>query len=171
MAALRRRKPAPAPATAPPERPKSHTLTSYLLQPIRAPGVAAFRFVFAAAMAYDALSTDPLYKHWPCGVVVTPGEPAAATPPIAYGVLYDNLAQGSLDFGREISAFRGRYRYYEAEAGDGRGVVGRCGRLAHLGHPRCNCEAPVIPAPPPFLRERNSSIVVSSLFWLLVLPY
>ena len=70
------------------------------------------------AMAYDALSTDPLYKHWPCGVVVTPGDPAAATPPIAYGVLYDNLAQGSLDFGREISAFRGRYRYYEAEAGD-----------------------------------------------------
>ena len=69
-------------------------------------------------MAYDALSTDPLYKHWPCGVVVTPGDPAAATPPIAYGVLYDNLAQGSLDFGREISAFRGRYRYYEAEAGD-----------------------------------------------------
>ena len=33
-------------------------------------------------------------------------------------MLYDNLAQGSLDFGREISAFRGRYRYYEAEAGD-----------------------------------------------------
>ena len=45
------------------------------------------------------------------------GDPAAAAPPIAYGVLYDNLAQGSLDRAR-ISAFRGRYRYYEAEAGD-----------------------------------------------------
>ena len=43
-------------APAPPERPKSQSLTSYLLQPIHAPGLAAFRFVFAAAMAYDAFA-------------------------------------------------------------------------------------------------------------------
>eukprot|EP00966_Prymnesium_polylepis_P021831 501653-Prymnesium_polylepis.2 len=33
------------------------------------------------------------------------------------------MAQGSVDLGREISAFRGKYRYYEAEHGD---VVRRC---------------------------------------------
>ena len=35
---------------------KIQSLTSYLLQPIHAPGLAAFRFVFAAAMAYDAFA-------------------------------------------------------------------------------------------------------------------
>ena len=46
----------PAAATAPPARPKPTSLTSFLLQPIHAPGLAAFRLVFAAAMAYDAFA-------------------------------------------------------------------------------------------------------------------
>ena len=57
---MRRRKAAAPPraplAPAPPSRPKSQSLTSYLLQPVHAPGLAAFRFVFAAAMAYDAFA-------------------------------------------------------------------------------------------------------------------
>ena len=63
------------------------------------------------AMGYDAERTDPLYKHMPCFIVLTP---CAAAPDgvLAYGVLYDSLALGVLDLGQEISAFRGSYRYY-----------------------------------------------------------
>ena len=67
------------------------------------------------AMGYNAKTSDPLYKHFPCAVVLAP---AADGTTVAYGVLYDNLAQGSIDLGQEISAFRGKYRYYEAEKGD-----------------------------------------------------
>ena len=61
--------------------------------------------------------SDPLYKHWPAFVVVTPCA-SAKDGVIAYAVLYDSLAQGFVDCGAEISAFRGEYRYYEAEQGD-----------------------------------------------------
>lgn len=69
------------------------------------------------AMGYDARSSDPLYKHWPAFVVVTPCASAEGGV-LAYGVLYDNLARGAIDLGAEISAFRGGYRYAEFEAGD-----------------------------------------------------
>ena len=68
-------------------------------------------------IGYDAAQSDPLYKHSPCFIVVTP---CASAPGglLAYGIVYDNYAQAVLDNGAEISGFRGSYRYYEAEAGD-----------------------------------------------------
>jgi len=69
------------------------------------------------AMAYSAKTSDPLYKHMPCCVVLTPCADAPGGV-LAYGLLYDNMALGVMDVGQEISAFRGKYRYYEAQAGD-----------------------------------------------------
>ena len=74
------------------------------------------RIAATDALGYNARLSDPLYKHFPCFTVLTsPGQDA---PSIAYGLMYDNLAQGTVDFGAEVSAFRGKYRYYEAERGD-----------------------------------------------------
>lgn len=57
-------------------------------------------------MGYDAENTDPLYKHWPYHFTRT-GSGAL------YGLLYDTLRTGVFDLGKEISAFRGPYRYFE----------------------------------------------------------
>lgn len=64
------------------------------------------------SLAYNAATTDPLYKHIPFYITFLPELQ------IAYGLFYDNLATTTFDMGKEIDAYHGRYRYYQAEDGD-----------------------------------------------------
>ncbi len=64
------------------------------------------------ALAYNAETSDPLYKHWPFYITLVPELN------LAYGLLYDNLADSVFDMGREINAVYGPYRYYQAADGD-----------------------------------------------------
>ena len=64
------------------------------------------------ALGYDAEVGDPLYKHFPFYVTLVPELN------VAYGLFYDNLATSVFDMGREIDAYYGLYRYYQAEDGD-----------------------------------------------------
>jgi alpha-glucosidase len=64
------------------------------------------------ALGYDARTTDPLYKHWPIYITFRPDLQ------IAYGLIYDNLADTVFDLGREIDAYHKDYRYWHAEDGD-----------------------------------------------------
>ena len=70
-----------------------------------------FRVDCTDAMGYNAEESDPLYKHCPYIICYN------ANTEVAYGVLYDHLCRGVLDLGKEISAFRGNYRYFKTEAG------------------------------------------------------
>ncbi len=70
------------------------------------------RMVNLDALGYDAEKTDPLYKHFPFYITFIPDLQ------IAYGLFYDNLATTTFDLGRELDAYHGRYRYYQAEDGD-----------------------------------------------------
>ncbi len=70
------------------------------------------RLAAVDALGYDAARTDPLYKHWPFYITYVPEQQ------IAYGLFYDNLAEGVFDLGQEINGIWGRYRYYRAEDGD-----------------------------------------------------
>ncbi len=65
------------------------------------------------ACGYDAETTDPLYKHIPFYLTVRPDEGGAAV-----GVFYDNLARAAFDLGKELDAYHGWYRTFEAEDGD-----------------------------------------------------
>ena len=65
------------------------------------------------ALGYDAESSDPLYKHVPFYITVRP----AAGAPVG-GLFYDNLSHGAFDLGREIDAYHGPYRSFEACDGD-----------------------------------------------------
>lgn len=62
------------------------------------------------AMGYDAERTDPLYGHVP--FTITTGAP------LPFGMLYDNLAAGTLDLGLEVDNYHAPYRRYRAECGD-----------------------------------------------------
>lgn len=64
------------------------------------------------ALAYDAQTSDPLYKHWPFYITYVPDRD------VAYGLFYDNPAEGVFDLGREINGIHGPYRYYEGADGD-----------------------------------------------------
>ncbi len=64
------------------------------------------------ALGYDAEKSDPLYKHVPFYITFLPEEQ------IAYGLFYDNLAPTTFDMGREIDAYYGNFRYYQADDGD-----------------------------------------------------
>jgi len=64
------------------------------------------------SLGYDAEKTDPLYKHYPFYITFIPDLQ------IAYGLFYDNLATTTFDMGRELDAYHGRYRYYQADDGD-----------------------------------------------------
>jgi len=64
------------------------------------------------ALGYDAEAGDPLYKHFPFYVTLVPELN------VAYGLFYDNLSTAVFDMGREIDAYYGPYRYYQAEDGD-----------------------------------------------------
>lgn len=62
------------------------------------------------ALGYDAERTDPLYGHVP--FTITTG---GAVP---FGMIYDNLATGSVDLGLERDNYHAPYRRYRAECGD-----------------------------------------------------
>lgn len=64
------------------------------------------------ALGYNAAKTDPLYKHWPIYIVYLPEQS------IAYGIIYDNVADSVFDMGKEIDAYYGDYRTYNAAHGD-----------------------------------------------------
>ena len=64
------------------------------------------------ALGYDAKSTDPLYKHWPIYITWLPEKE------IAYALIYDNLSDTVFDMGKEIDAYHGDYRSYQAAGGD-----------------------------------------------------
>jgi alpha-glucosidase len=64
-------------------------------------------------LGYDAGRTDPLYKHIPFYVTVRPDRGGDAV-----GLFYDNLARGAFDLGREIDAYHGAFRSFEASDGD-----------------------------------------------------
>lgn len=84
-----------------------------------------------------ACSLPLCYRASPCPALVLPCRryitlvlDAAGRAVCAYGLLYDSPCRGVLDFGKELSAFRGLYRYAEFETGDldyymafGKGVV------------------------------------------------
>ncbi len=67
----------------------------------------------ADALGYDAGTSDPLYKHIPFYITVRPGLGGCA-----FGLFYDNLAQGAFDLGQEIDAYHGPFRSFEASGGD-----------------------------------------------------
>ncbi len=64
------------------------------------------------ALGYNAETSDPLYKHYPFYITYIP------TLKLAYGLFYDNLATTTFDLGKEIDAFWGHYRFYQADGGD-----------------------------------------------------
>lgn len=64
------------------------------------------------ALGYNAETSTPLYKHIPFSITYDP------TTQVFYGLLYDNAASTTLDLGREVDAFWGFYRYYQADDGD-----------------------------------------------------
>ena len=65
------------------------------------------------ACQYNAQLTDPLYKHFPFYIAFV------ADRDIAYGLLYDNLADCVFDMGKEVNGLRGvPYRYYQVNGGD-----------------------------------------------------
>jgi alpha-glucosidase len=60
---------------------------------------------------FDAESSDPLYKIIPFYIVDRDGGPS-------YGLFYDNLAVGEVDFGATIDNYHGLFRSYRADDGD-----------------------------------------------------
>lgn len=70
------------------------------------------RMMNVDALGYNAESSDPLYKHMPFYITYNPALN------IAYGLFYDNAATTIFDMGKEIDAFWGFYRYYQADDGD-----------------------------------------------------
>lgn len=70
-----------------------------------------YRLAATDACGYDAQFSDPCYKHTPFFIVYSPSEK------LAYGMIYTQLCGGVLDFGAEISAFRGEFRYYTSANG------------------------------------------------------
>jgi alpha-glucosidase len=64
------------------------------------------------AMGYNAIHTDPLYKHIPFYVT---WQREATT---GYGLFYDTVSDCSFDMGRELDNYHGPYRYFVAQHGD-----------------------------------------------------
>lgn len=62
------------------------------------------------AMGYNAVSTDPLYKHIPFTIT--------RRDDVSFGLFYDNLSSCWLDLGNEIDNYHTAYRRWQAEAGD-----------------------------------------------------
>ena len=71
-----------------------------------------FRMSNLDAMGYDALSSDPLYKHIP--FVMT----RRADTGLVFGLFYDTLADCDFDLGQEHSNYHGPYRLFRADHGD-----------------------------------------------------
>ncbi|KAJ3118972.1 hypothetical protein HDU96_005209 [Phlyctochytrium bullatum] len=72
-----------------------------------------FRLETMDALGYNAAATDPLYKNIPFYIVLD------TVTRQAYGIYYDTLARGVMDFGLEIDAFWGFYRHHTVEGGSG----------------------------------------------------
>ena len=70
-----------------------------------------FRLDAVDPCGFDAETSDPLYKIIPFYVVDRDAGPS-------YGVFYDNLAVGEVDFGATIDNYHGLFRSYRAEDGD-----------------------------------------------------
>ncbi|KAJ3387862.1 hypothetical protein HDU92_001750 [Lobulomyces angularis] len=69
-----------------------------------------FRMDASDALGYDAEKTDPLYKVTPFFLTLLKNEESNST--FSYAIFYDSLQSGYLDFGNEIEAFLGPYKYY-----------------------------------------------------------
>ncbi len=63
------------------------------------------------AIAYDAETTDPLYKHYPFYIVYRPDLR------VAYGLFYDNFATTTFDLGQTRDGYHGPHVRYEADLG------------------------------------------------------
>ncbi len=70
-----------------------------------------FRLDAVDPCGFDAETSDPLYKIIPFYIVDGHGCPS-------YGLFYDNLATGEVDFGATIDNYHGLFRSYRAEDGD-----------------------------------------------------
>jgi alpha-glucosidase len=70
-----------------------------------------FRLDAVDPCGFDAETSDPLYKIIPFYVVDRDGGPS-------YGLFYDNLAAGEVDFGATIDNYHGLFRSYQAGDGD-----------------------------------------------------
>ena len=75
-------------------------------------GGMRFRMLNLDALGYSARDTDPLYKHWPFYITFLPERN------VFYGLFYDTPAVCEFDFGKEIDAYHGDYRYMKADEGD-----------------------------------------------------
>ncbi|WP_144156161.1 TIM-barrel domain-containing protein [Paraburkholderia sp. BCC1885] len=64
------------------------------------------------AMGYNAIQTDPLYKHIPFYIT---WQKETTT---GYGLFYDTVSDCSFDMGRELDNYHGPYRYFVAQHGD-----------------------------------------------------
>jgi alpha-glucosidase len=71
-----------------------------------------FRMSNVDAMGYDALTSDPLYKHIPFYITRHAGTGAA------FGLFYDTYADCEFDLGAERSNYHGLFRSFRAAAGD-----------------------------------------------------
>ncbi|MES2452621.1 MAG: TIM-barrel domain-containing protein [Pseudomonadota bacterium] len=71
----------------------------------------SFRLTNLDPMGYDAEQSDPLYKSIPYILV-------ADAMGRCHGAFYDSVADVSVDFGRELDNYHGRYRHVVADAGD-----------------------------------------------------
>ena len=71
-----------------------------------------FRLEAVDPMGFDAETSDPLYKVMPTYLTVDPATGSA------YGILYDALGPGEIDFGCTIDNYFGPFRSYRAEDGD-----------------------------------------------------
>ncbi len=70
-----------------------------------------FRLDAVDPCGFDAETSDPLYKIIPFYVADRDDGPS-------YGIFYDNLAVGEVDFGATIDNYHGLFRSYRAEDGD-----------------------------------------------------
>ncbi len=60
---------------------------------------------------YDTETSDPLYKIIPFTIMNCQNGPS-------YGIFYDNLARGEVDYGCTLDNYHGLFRYYRADQGD-----------------------------------------------------
>lgn len=77
-----------------------------------------FQIASTDALGYNSETTDPLYKVCPFYLTLTPDiKLKNGVSPFAYGVFYDNMSTGWMNFGKEIDAFWGQYTYYKSDFG------------------------------------------------------
>jgi alpha-glucosidase len=70
-----------------------------------------FRLRPGDALGYDAELADPLYKHLPVVLTLSPAGHAS-------GILYDSGAEATFDLGSEVDHYLGPYRYAQVQASE-----------------------------------------------------